>query len=95
MEDPLFTASMSSTDLPWIDRPRQRLEIGRVMKKRSARAGKNKRDLFKETEGDRIAAEVRRRANKLTPEQRAEYVRRGMVRIYGGQWPKEATRAGH
>jgi len=47
------------------------------------------------TNADKLAAQIRRRANKLTPEQRAEYVRRGMVRIYGGQWPKEAVGARH
>ena len=63
--------------------------------KQTSVASKKKRDDPQETEGDRIAAQIRRRANRLTPEQRAEYVRRGMVKIYGGQWPEKATGAGH
>ena len=47
-----------------------------------------------ETNGSRVAADVRKAASKLTSEQRRELFKRGMVRIYGGQ-PKETTVAGH
>ena len=52
-------------------------------------------DYPEETDCDQADAAVRRRANRLTPEQRAEYLRRGMVRIYGGNWPKKTTGARH
>ena len=51
-------------------------------------------DYPEETEGSRLAAKARKMANKLTPEQRREFFRRAMVRIYGGQ-PKAPTVAGH
>ena len=38
-----------------------------------------------ETNGSRWAAEARRLASKLTPEQEAEHFRRAMVKIYGSQ----------
>lgn len=53
-----------------------------------------KLDYPDETDGSRIAAEVRPAASKLTSEQRRELFKRGMVRIYGGR-PKETTVAGH
>ena len=46
------------------------------------------------TNGTRWAAEARRLASKLTPEEEAEYFRRGMAKIYGGQ-AKEIAGAGH
>lgn len=52
-----------------------------------------KLDYPEETEGSRLAAKTRKLANKLTPEQRREFFRRAMVRIYGGQ-PKTPV-AGH
>jgi hypothetical protein len=36
---------------------------------------------------------ARRLASKLTPEQKAEYFRKGMAKIYGAR--REATGAGH
>jgi hypothetical protein len=65
------------------------------MKKRPKTSTRKKAEYPEFTEADSLAAQIRRRANKLTPEQRAEYVRRGMVKIYGGQWPKEATGTRH
>jgi hypothetical protein len=65
------------------------------MKKCSGTKARKKFDYPEETECDLLAARVRRRANRLTPEQRAEYLRRGMVRIDGGEWPKEATGPRH
>lgn len=59
------------------------------------RIGKRKRlDYPRETEGSRLAAKLRKLANKLTPEQEAETIRQGMAKIYGRQ-PKEITGAGH
>ena len=55
---------------------------------------RRKLDYPEETEGSRLAAKVRKLASKLTPEEEAEYFRRGMAKIYGGQ-PKEITGAGH
>jgi hypothetical protein len=65
-----------------------------VMKQRKSSSRKKPLDYPEETEGSRMAAEIRKRANKLTREQRRELFRRGMVMIYGGE-PKEATRPGH
>jgi len=53
---------------------------------------RKKLDYSEETEGSRLAAKVRKLASKLTPEEEAEYFRRGMAKIYGGQ-PKEVTGA--
>ena len=48
-----------------------------------------------ETEGSRIAAETRRRANKLTSEERLEHFRQAMAVIYGGAPAPKATGPGH
>ena len=58
------------------------------------RAASKKLDYPEETSGSRLAAQARKLANKLTPEQEAEHFRRGLAIIYGGQ-PKESTGAGH
>ena len=55
---------------------------------------RKKLDYPDETEGSRLAAKVRKMASKLTSEQEAEYFRRAMVKVYGGQ-PKEIPGAGH
>lgn len=47
-----------------------------------------------ETNGTRWAAEARRLASKMTPEEEAEHFARAMVKIYGGK-PKEIAGAGH
>ena len=65
------------------------------MKKRTPVRVKKGVDYPEETELDQVAADVRRRANRLSGSQRAEYLRRGMVRICGGEWPKETTGARH
>ena len=67
------------------------------MKKKQAHPIQKKKplDYPEETEGSRAAAEIRKKMNGMTREQREEHFRRGMVRIYGGHWPKETTRAGH
>ena len=66
-------------------------DFGGVMPQPTRR--KKKLDYPDETNGTRWAAEARKLASKLTPEQRAEHFRRAMVKIYGGQ-PKEATGTG-
>ena len=53
---------------------------------------RKKPDYPDETNGTRWAAEARRLASKLTPEQEAEHFRRAMVKVYGGQL-KEITGA--
>ncbi len=53
-----------------------------------------KLDYPENSEGSRLAAKLRKLASKLTPEEEAEYFRRGMAKIYGHQ-PKEITLAGH
>lgn len=45
-----------------------------------------------ETEGSLMAAEIRRRANKMTAAQREECLNKAMQIYYGGKWPKEAAR---
>jgi len=57
------------------------------------KANKRKKpDYPEETEGSRLAANVRKMASKLTLEQEAQHFRRAMVKIHGGQ-PKEITGA--
>ena len=53
-----------------------------------------KPDYPEQTEGSRLAAKVRKLASKLTPEEEADHLQRGLAKIYGGQ-PKEITGAGH
>ena len=54
---------------------------------------RRKLDYPEETNGTRWAAEARKMASKLTPEEEAEHFRRAMVKVYGGQ-PKEIPGAG-
>jgi hypothetical protein len=63
------------------------------MKKRRAPSAKNKLDYPVETNGSRVAAEVRKRANKLTKEEREELFKQAMRVYYGGDWPKETSRS--
>ena len=78
-----------------LDKGTANSDLAVVMKKQAPASAKRKIDSSEDTEYDRMAAKVRQLANRLTPEQRAEYLRRGMVRVYGGEWPKETTGAGH
>jgi hypothetical protein len=55
---------------------------------------RKKLDYPLETNGSRLAAKVRKLASKLSPEEEAEYFRRGMAKIYGAQ-AKEVAGAGH
>jgi hypothetical protein len=52
---------------------------------RQTASKRKKLDYPEVTNGTRWAAEARRLASKLTPEQEAECFRRGMARIYGNQ----------
>jgi hypothetical protein len=76
-----------------IDNCARNIELGFSMR-HSANKVKKKLAYPDETEGSRIASEVRKQASKLTAEQRRELFKRAMVRIYGGQ-PKGSTVAGH
>ena len=49
-------------------------------------------DYADQTRGSKLAAEVRKKANGLSPKQRAEYFRKGMAMIYGGVETKETSR---
>lgn len=60
---------------------------------RDSRTKRKKLDYPEETEGSRIAAQLRKEASKLTAEQQRELFRRAMVRIYGGE-PKATTVVG-
>ena len=64
------------------------------MSRQTSKASKPAQDYPLATHGSRVAARGRRKANKMTEAQRDEYFRRGMVMIYGGQFP-EKTVAGH
>jgi len=56
---------------------------------------KKKVDYPDETEGSRLAAETRRRCNKLTTEERREHLRKAMSIIYGGAQAPKATGTRH
>ena len=60
------------------------------MKKRAA-SSRKKLDYPEETTGSRLAAEIRKRANKLTKEEREELFKKSMQVYYGGAWPKETA----
>jgi hypothetical protein len=53
---------------------------------------KKKLDYPEETEGSRLAAQIRQRANKMTSAQREECLKKAM-QIYYGRQPKEAARS--
>jgi hypothetical protein len=53
---------------------------------------KKKLDYLEETEGSRMAARIRQRANKMTSGQREECLKKAMELYYGGQ-PREAARS--
>ena len=57
---------------------------------KQTRRKRKRLDYPEETNGTRWAAEARRLASKLTPEQEAEHFRRAMVKVYGGQLKKVA-----
>jgi hypothetical protein len=60
---------------------------------RKKTANKKRGEYSSETNGSRWAADARRMAGKLTPEQEAAHFARGMVKIYGGR-PDEISGAG-
>ena len=57
----------------------------------SESARKKKLNYPQETPGSRMAAAIRKRANKLTKEQRREHLQAAMRVYYGAEWPKEAA----
>ena len=79
---------MKSSSAPAIDNPFRKLEH-EVPMKPPAIAVQKKLDYPDETPGSRLAAEARKLAGKLTPEQRREHFNGAMTIIYGGA--KEAT----
>ena len=52
---------------------------------RQSASKRKKLDYPEVTNGTRWAAEARRLASKLTPEQEAEHFRRAMAKVYGGK----------
>ncbi len=44
-----------------------------------------------ETTGSKLAAEMRKKANKLSSDQKNRYLRKAMALIYGGDAAKEET----
>lgn len=78
-----------------IDKRKRKREFEGVTKKRVTASRKKKLDYPEETKGSRLAAEIRRRANKLTPEQRRGHFEKAMAMIYGGDPATKATGARH
>ena len=64
------------------------------MKKRAPRS-KKKLDYPEETTGSRLAAEIRKRANELTKEERRHHFEKAMAMIYGGEPASKTTRSGY
>lgn len=58
-------------------------------------AKKNKLSYPDETEGSRLAAEIRRRANKLTAAERRKHFQRATAMIYGSERVAKTTGSGH
>ena len=63
------------------------------MKKRPV-APKKKLDYPEETNGSRMAAEIRKRANKLTKEERQHHFKQAMAIFYGGDPATKSNRSG-
>jgi hypothetical protein len=66
-----------------------------VVNKRAGKPVRKKLDYPEETEGSRLAAEIRQRCNKLTKEQRQEHFQQAMAMIYGGDRSTKKSRSGH
>ena len=64
------------------------------MKKRAARPRK-KPHYPEETMGSRLAAEIRKRANKLTKEERRHHFEKAMAMIYSGDPAPKTARSGY
>ena len=58
----------------------------------SESARKKKLNYPAETPGSRMAAAIRKRANRHTTEERREHFQAAMRVYYGAEWPKEAAR---
>jgi hypothetical protein len=67
--------------------------LSKLQKRMPSPAKKKKLSYPEQTEGSRMAAEIRRRANKMTAAQREECLKQAMQVYYGGKWPKEASRS--
>ena len=65
------------------------------MKKRPAISAKKRLDYPEQTNGSRLAAEIRKRANKLTKQERQHHFEQAMAMIYGGDAAGKATRSRH
>jgi len=63
--------------------------------RRRAVLQRKKLDYPDETPGSCLAAEIRKRANKLTAEQRRTHVNAAMAMVYGGARVTKTTGAGH
>jgi hypothetical protein len=65
------------------------------MRERTSTRTKKALDYPDETEGSRLAAEIRRRCNKMTAEERRHHFEQAMALIYAGEQSPKATGAGH
>jgi hypothetical protein len=65
------------------------------MPQRTSSKPKKALDYPDETEGSRLAAEIRRRCNKMTAEERRHHFEQAMALIYAGGQSRKATGAGH
>jgi len=63
------------------------------MKKRCGTKAKKKLDYPEETEGSRMAREMRKRTNALTKDEREELFKQAMQVYYGGSWSPKAARS--
>jgi hypothetical protein len=88
-----FPLIRAMNEKPKVDKKRRSQDRGLVMRKRRAKSAKKKIDWPEETEGDRLAREIRQRCNKLTSEQRREHFEQAMAMIYGGDRTAKAPRA--
>ena len=62
-----------------------------TMKTKSQKLTRKPIDYPATTQGSRVAARGRKKANLMTDEQHEEYFRRGMVLIYGGRLPEKTV----
>ena len=78
-----------------VDKPKPKHERLADMKQRKPAPRKKPLDYPDETEGSRLAEEIRRQTNKLTMEQRRQLFQEARTIIYGGERTAEATRSRH
>jgi len=82
--------SVPVNERPAVDNPAPLPESTTVMRQHATKP--KSPDYPDETPGSRLAAEIRKRGNKLTPEQRRDHVNAAMAMIYGS--PRPAQTAG-